>query len=111
MWPGTSGTSMCFHWESSRLPACVRAVGAPQHQGELADSLGWIWKGPPSEIQFWLPLISTPYPGNQHQGHQDDRADDDRVGERPVELDRHPGGREQQHAADEAAARSCLQKK
>ncbi len=61
---GTSGTSRCFHWASSRR-SCLRARrSAPQStRASLPNSLGWIWKGPPSEIQLVLPLISWPIPG------------------------------------------------
>ncbi len=61
---GTSGTSMCFHWVSSFL-SCLRASrSAPQStRASLPNSLGWIWKEPPSAIQFWLPLTATPIPG------------------------------------------------
>ena len=61
---GTSGTSMCFHCVSSRL-SCLRASrSAPQRtSASLPNSLGWSWKGPPTEIQFWLPLTATPIPG------------------------------------------------
>ncbi|EYT80611.1 hypothetical protein CF54_24505 [Streptomyces sp. Tu 6176] len=61
---GTSGTSMCFHCVSSRF-SCLRAIrsAAQSTSASLPISLGWIWKEPPSEIQFWLPLTDIPIPG------------------------------------------------
>lgn len=61
---GTSGTSMCFHCVSSRLSS-LRAIRSAPHstRASLPNSLGWIRKEPPSEIQFWFPLIDTPIPG------------------------------------------------
>ena len=71
---GTSGTSMCFHWLSSRL-SCLRASRSAPHStsASLPNSLGWIWKEPPSEIQFWLPLTAIPIPGTCTRHHQERR--------------------------------------
>ncbi len=62
---GTSGTSMCFHWDSIAL-SCLRASRSAPHstRASLPNSLGWIWKEPPSEIQFRLPLTDIPIPGS-----------------------------------------------
>jgi hypothetical protein len=45
---GTSGTSMCFHWFSSRLDRLRASRSAPHStSASLANSLGWSWNGPP----------------------------------------------------------------
>ena len=99
---GTSGTSMCFHWVSSRL-SCLRASRSAPHstRASLPNSLGWSWKGPPRWIQFWLPLTAYPYPGHLDQAHQEDGAGQQRVGQRAVQPHRHPRGGEQQHGAED----------
>ena len=99
--PGTSGTSRCFHWVSSRLVLLAgEQVGAPQDQRQLAELAGLELEGAAEEIQFVLPLTVRPIPGTCTRHHQEDRAEQQRVGQRPVQPDGHPGGDQQQNGAD-----------
>ncbi len=56
---GTTGTSRCFHWLSSRSLRASRS--APQMTSEnFASSEGWMRNGPPKSSQLRLPLTSVP---------------------------------------------------
>ena len=75
-------------------------VGAPQHQGELAELAGLNLEGAAEGDPVLVAVDRHPYPGDLHEDHQEDGTGEDRVGERPVQLHRHARDATQQHATD-----------
>ena len=68
-------------------------VGAPQDEGELAELAGLELEGAAEIDPVLVAVDRHPYPRHLDQDHQEDRAHEQRVGQRPVEFDGHPGGR------------------